>query len=164
MTRDLSTELKEAMTAPESGFVVLTLLTISHPDLETPLRIVNNKRNVSSRGNVFGACFFTAPWPEDKEGTSPKTTVTFNNANQWFTPTLRTLVGEYTVLLEQVSPTDLDASPQEFDTVELAYLPLIMTDITYDVRRVTGTLVANKSMARRFPFGTFSATDFPGVR
>jgi hypothetical protein len=65
----LSTRTKRAITRRESGEPVLMLLTIEHPDLASPLRLVTNTvgDDILSNGNIFTAAPFQIEWPSDDE-------------------------------------------------------------------------------------------------
>ena len=59
--------LVEAAYAQETGSVVLILATITHRELNTPLRIVNNTEAITSRGNEFVAFPFEAVLPTETD-------------------------------------------------------------------------------------------------
>ncbi|NDC57532.1 MAG: DUF1833 domain-containing protein, partial [Alphaproteobacteria bacterium] len=51
--RSLSATAVASLTAETTDEVWLPLVTISHADLSSPIRVVANNENITSRGNTF---------------------------------------------------------------------------------------------------------------
>lgn len=72
MAKNYSTNFKSTLAevnAPESPLI---LLEINHPDLTTPVRIVNDSVDVTSNGNLYLAFPFRCVLPDDFENQIPK--------------------------------------------------------------------------------------------
>ena len=70
----------------------LWLVTISHADLPTPLRMVRDYVPLTSRGNVFTPYpHMDIGFPSDTEDQPPRQTIVLEDVAQIFTPALRAL-------------------------------------------------------------------------
>jgi hypothetical protein len=70
----------------------LWLVTISHPDLVTPLRMVRDFVPLTSRGNVFTPYpQMDIGFPHDSEDQPPRQMIVLEDVGQVFTPALRSL-------------------------------------------------------------------------
>ncbi len=67
MVRSVSLTTLQASIAQDTDEVYLILLTIDHPDLTTPLRLVNDNVDLSRSGDTFIASGFEIPLPTDTE-------------------------------------------------------------------------------------------------
>lgn len=79
MSRNYSDEFKStlaAVSAPEAPFI---LLEINHPDLSSPVRVINDMQNLTSNGNLFIGCPFKCVLPDDYEGQLPKARLAIDN-------------------------------------------------------------------------------------
>lgn len=161
--RSLSNTMLEATTAQNTGLIVLALLTIEHPDLSAPLRIVNNLEDVVSGANTFTAMGFDLELPEDADRGTPRARLRIDNTNQWLTPVIRALSGDFTVTIQLAIPSDLEADPPEFDTIEIEFLPMNLTEVRLNASAVEGTLSYENISNNRFPAGAFTPHDFPGM-
>lgn len=65
----LSTAAIRALTRRESEIPVIILLTVTHPDLASPIRLARNTigDDIVSNGNIFTAAPFELEWPSDDE-------------------------------------------------------------------------------------------------
>ena len=163
MPRDqLSNTFVSAILAQQTGVVVLNLLDIEHEDLETPIRIVNNTEDVLSGGNMYTAVGFEVIPPDNREGTPRGARLRIDNTSQWFTPTLRTLQGQFTVTIH-VGYTTGNHDPQEMDHIEISYLPMQLVGIQADDTTVEGTLSYENLNNQPFPGDTFSPFEFQGL-
>lgn len=160
---DLSAEVIAAMMGRETGVVVLYLLDITHEDLDTPIRLVNNTEDVISGGNTYTAIGFDVLPPNDKDAAPRGARLSIDNASQWFTPTLRTLSGEFLVTIKLAIPTDASASPPVFDGVEIEYLPAQLLSLEYDDVTVSGTLSYENLANAPYPGEFFNPQHFQGL-
>ncbi len=79
MPKAVSTTLRDRImrtSAPESP---LDLLVITHPQLVTPVRVVNDTQNLVSGGNTYTALPFRLVWPDDQESTAPRCRLAVDN-------------------------------------------------------------------------------------
>jgi hypothetical protein len=161
--RTLSATIQCGMLAQQTGVIGLQILTIEHDDLAAPIRLVNNREDISVNGTVFTACQFHINAPEEKEEGLPRAQIVIDNTDQFLTPTIRSLSGEFTATYQIVSPTDLTASPPEFDTVEVSMLPFDLTSVEYDDVSVRGNLSYEDVLDRQFPEMTYTPNRFKGL-
>lgn len=162
MPRDFSTTFTNALMAESTGQVALWLLTISHPRLATPIRLVNNSEDVQSSGNTFTALAFDFILPDDKEGSIRKASLEIDNVDQSLIPTLRRLPNGITVVAQLAILTDDTTTPPEFDAIEIESLPMKLRDVVWDEFKIRGS-ISHEDYVRPFPANTFNPVDFPAL-
>lgn len=155
MPRNLSAVLKSALHAPETAEVVLSLLTISHPSISPPIRVVNNLTAVTSRGNSFVAFPFELALPDELEDRLARVSLSIDNVDRQIVNAVRTITSPPTVLLELVLPS----AP---DTVE-ADFTFTLRDVEWNESTVTGQLYYRNLLTRAFPAGRFTPARFPSI-
>lgn len=156
MSRTLSSQSLSALNAPETQDAFLVLLTISHADLASPIRVTSDAVDTSSRGNAFVAFPFELSLPDDEEGKSPRARLVIDNVDRSIVRTVRGLTSSPTVLIEIVRT----AAP---DIVEAKFEDFRFTDISYDSRAVEGDLTIEDFTAEPYPAASFSPSLFPGL-
>ena len=156
MPRSVSATLKQAAFAQETGEAVLELVTLDHPDLGGPLRMVNNLTDVVSRGNTFVAFPFMLTLPAEDEDRAGEARLTIDNVSGEIAAALRSISSPATVTLEVV----LASSP---DTVEASAPDYQLRDVTIDVGQVSGRLTLEDFESEPYPAGRMSPLRFPGL-
>jgi len=156
VSRTLSLTARQAVFSQETDQVFLLLLTIAHPDMAVPVRVVNNLEAVTSRGNEFIAFPFQINLPYDKDDQITQVTLTIDNVDQQIVVGVRALSSPPTVTLEVV----LAASP---DTVEAGPFDFSMKSATYDSLVVEGVLGFEDILNEPFPGNAFTPQNFPGM-
>lgn len=154
--RALSTALRAAITAQESGDPLLPLLTITHDDLAVPIRLVRNPTNITSRGVEFLAFAFDVSLPDDVDDHPPRASLVIDNVSLELVEILRTLREPPEMLLELI----FASTP---DTVEVAWQAFLLDQPTWDVRSIEATLTLEETMLEEFPPHAFTPAAFPGV-
>lgn len=134
----------------------LVLIVITHPDLVTPLRFVNNTVNVISNGFEYIAFPFKLKWPNDTDGTVPVASLQIDNSNQVIMQTIRTLVGKPTVSISAIRMDD-------FDAVEVTLPNFQLSNVRGDVGSITGDLTLDDVAKEAYPGVTFTPAEFPGI-
>jgi cell wall-associated NlpC family hydrolase len=140
--RTLSAAARRAVFAQETEQAFLKLLAIEHESLPEPIRVVNNKVNVTSRGQLYVAFPFEIDLPESDGDHLPQVTLSICNVDQTVVRAVRSLATPPQVSLEVI----LADSP---DTVEAGPFRLTLHGVEYDRFVVTGTLVTSRSSTRR---------------
>ena len=139
------------------GEVFLDLLTITHPTLGSPIRLVNNTSNVVSRGHVFTKSAFNFTPPAQVEDGEPTAMIEIENVSRIIEEVLSGLTSEPTVTGEVVlarSPDSVQIGPFE--------LPLSSAELTqHSIRLTLG--YANPLLLRVFPNVRYNSSDFPGL-
>ncbi len=161
--RTLSADALAGLMKLQTEIPFLICLTISHDDLDDDIRLVKNLENISVNGLTYTALDFDLSLPEDKEDGFSRGSIEINNADQWLTPTIRALNGEFWATVQIVTPTDPTADPPEYDNVEQSTVPMLISDIEYSVFSVRANLTADQELADRWPADTFSPYHFPAA-
>jgi hypothetical protein len=156
VSRSLSAAMRSAIYAQETGEACLILLTIEHADFDAPLRVVCNRENVTSRGNVYTATAFEFILPDEREGQPPRATLRIDNVDRLIVNTLRAIQSPATITAEVV----LASQP---DTVEAAFSNLSLKNVNYDALVVEGELGYEILLDEPFPAGRFVPESFPGL-
>ena len=79
MPRTFSTGYNEQLNAVSGTDPQLILLEITHDDLATPIRLVNDGANLVSNGDTYYASQFTYSIPDDRDAGLPKAALSFAN-------------------------------------------------------------------------------------
>lgn len=107
MSRAYSSEYKSTLAQVSVQESPLILLEINHPDLPSPVRIVNDTVNLTSNGNLFIALPFRCSLPDDFENKTPKATISIDNVGKELVQVIESsdgLVG-CTIRFMQVMPS-----------------------------------------------------------
>jgi hypothetical protein len=67
------------VSAPEAP---LLLLQINHPELPSPIRVINDTQNITSNGNLYVAFAFRFVLPSDYENQIPKARIAIDNVGK----------------------------------------------------------------------------------
>lgn len=94
--------------ADSSGDALLYLLTITHADLETPLRFVRDFQNLVSRTHTFTAFPFDVTPPGSGEGGARPASISISAIGQEIPAALRSLASPAIALIELVLASDPD--------------------------------------------------------
>lgn len=152
----ISNSLRGAMFAEETSDGLLVLLTITHGDLNTPIRIVNNNTNVISRGLEFIAFPFEIVLPTSSPDSPPKAQLIIDNISRELGQIIRTISSAPTVLIEVIRIND-------FNSLELSFPAFKLKNVRFDVSQVRGDLVSEDLQIEPYPVHTFSPANFPGL-
>lgn len=155
MPRSLSTAAIASQNAQATSEVWLVLLTLSHPSMATPIRLVNNNENVVSRGNTFIAFPFEVELPGEDPDQPPKSTLRIDNVDRRVLQTLRSITAPPTVTLEVI----LASAP---DQVEVSFTNMTLRNAQYDVSTVSGELTFDGIYTEPVTL-TMTPSRFPGM-
>lgn len=156
MSRAISLNARIAATARETGEVFLVLLTLSHPDMMVPVRLVSNTEAITSRGQAFVAFPFDITLPQEGTDSIPEVRLTVDNVDRQIMQMLRSLPSAPDVLIEIV----LASSP---DVVEYDTGTLKLFRVSYDALSIQGTLSAGDFLGEPFPAHSFTRTNFSAL-
>jgi hypothetical protein len=151
----LSAAFKRAANASASGDAILSLLTISHPDLAQPIRLVYNNVPIVSRGNTFSPCIFSLGRPKDAEDDSPQTSFSVDNVDQTVGDAIDSIATPPTALWETI----MASAP---GTVEES-LSFELQDARYNGSTVTATLGLDRLDKETYPKDSITPNNDPGV-
>lgn len=150
--REVSAAFTEAATAETTDEVIVVLLTVSHDDLDAPIRVCDNIEAITSNGHEFLALPFDIELPDDGERPG-EARVRIDNVSRDITLVLRRISSPPTVTIQVA----LASQP---DTIEYELSNLTLRDATYDLNYVSGYLrfedlsteaVAEQMTPQRFP-------------
>lgn len=136
--------------------VILVLLTISHSDLSSPIRVVNNTENITSRGNEFIGYPFDVILPDNRDDAPPRAQLTIDNVSREIAQAIRTISSRATIEIEVIRASDPDTVEHDFPNFQL-------DNVTWNALTVSGELVLENLTQEPFPARNFTPADFPGV-
>lgn len=155
--RVMSTNAKKALFAAQTGECFLVILTLSHPVLPAPIRVVNNGEPIESRGETYQRFPFEIKMPDEDDQAPGRVTLRICNVDRQIVDAVRSLTGELlTVTMEIVlasSPDVVEAGPFEFS----------LRDARYDELVVEGELAYEDILNEPFPAATFTPNTTPGI-
>lgn len=150
--RVLSTAATRALTAEETEEVFLVLVKISHGDLVSAIRVVNNIEAIEHDGETYVGLPFEIELPD--EGDRPgEARLSVDNVDRRIVEAVRTISTPPSVTIKVV----LASQP---DVIEYQLDGLTMRDVSYDAATVQGYLryedlstenVADIIVPSRFP-------------
>jgi hypothetical protein len=156
MSRPLSLAARHALTASETDDVFLILLTIASAEMAVPIRVVNDRANLTSRGSDFIAFPFDLVLPADDGETLSQVQLRIDNVDREIVAALRQLTTPPDVTMEVVraaEPDVIEAGPFAMQLVAADYTALV----------VTGTLAFEDVLNARFPGDDFAPASHPGL-
>ncbi len=159
MSRTTSVAMRQLASAQESGQVLVALIEISHSLIVNgPLRLVQDVKPVVSNGNTYTAFPFEIILPDDGAEAPPRVKLAIDAVDQTIMTTIRSLPpGEpptITVSLVLASQPDI---------IEMAMTGMVLRTVTGDAQRIEGELLIDEEDLLRFPEGSFTPFDFPGM-
>jgi hypothetical protein len=155
MSRSISQTATFSSHDQQTEEVWLILLTIEHPDIDPPIRVVNNNENVTSRGDEFIAFPFDIDLPGDDPDQMPKARLRIDNIDRQVVVALRSIDSPPAVTIEVILASDPD-------TVEIAFEGLTLRNAMYDAQTVTADLAFEAILAEPIAV-TITPQRFPGL-
>lgn len=165
MSRDVSSTLKEQVFAQQMTDVVITLITISHPDLSADINISSDPTETLSTG-VLGTVSnyveytqlpFELTLQEQTENLLARAVLKVDNISREIIQAIRTASNEPpTVRIQLVLASDVD-------TAELDIQDLKLNNIRANQFYVEGELQPEIIQGEKYPYKTFNQADWPGV-
>ena len=155
MPRTLTQPTLTQLFLQESSDPFLMLLTLSHPSYPT-IRLVNNNEDIVSRTNTFTALAMKIALPADDGESIPKMQIVLDNVPLELMDELRSTTTPANVAIEAV----LASRP---DIVEILITDLLLSNISYDNRKITATLGLNDFFNQRIPGEIYSPQLYPGM-
>jgi len=153
---DISDATRGNMFAEETDDGLLVLLTIDHEDLASPIRVVNNKVDVTSQNEMFIAFPFDFTLPTNDPDSPSRAQLVIDNVSREILFTMRSISSAPTVKIQVVRMLDTDE-------IELSLPAMRMVNIRADFEKVIGDLVSEDLQLEPYPAYTFSPAYFPGL-
>ena len=120
------------------------------------LRLCNNTEDVISRGELFTRFPFSISLPNDDSERLPNVQLRIDNLDGSIIEFIRDLPQAPTLLMELVTSLD-------FNIVERSIGYLKLEQVNYNSLEVTGTLIVDNVLARRFPATDYDPVQFPAL-
>jgi len=152
----LSPELLAQIFAQNSNDPFLTLVTLSHETFAEDIRLVNNSKDVTSRGNVFSAFPMKIRLPVDDGETARDFSIEFDNASLELIEEIRSVTNKINVKLEMI----LASIP---DDVQMAFDDLVIAGVTYSAQRITAKIMLDSFLNVEMTSEKYTPSNFPGV-
>lgn len=160
MPRSISSAMRTALYAQQTGEVILAVCTISHPAITNgPLRVVNDLQDLVSNGNTYAAFPFQVTLPEDTDDGRPRLRLVLDAVDQRVVQAIREIPPGTppTVQVDLV----FAARP---DVIEVSFPSLRLRQVEYDQFVVESDVAVDEDDREPFPKDTFSPLLFPGVQ
>ena len=136
--RQISLDAMKQMFKQEAEDVFLTIITITHPDLEQPLRYVNDMVDLEFEGNTYKALPFRFVLPPDVKDRVPTARIELDNVNRELVSILRSISKPPTLEVAIVRK-QLDGTI----TKEIGDFKFVMLNIRYNVFTISADLGFN---------------------
>ena len=156
MSRSITTTARQATYDAETSEAFLILLTLTHPDLAGPIRVVNNGVDVVSGGDTFIAFPFRLSLPTDSDERPPRARLSIDNVDRQIVTAVRQVSGPIGVLMEIVLASDPD-------TIEASFPDFELTEVRYDALVVEGDLGIEAFVREPFPGDRFTPSGYLGL-
>lgn len=150
-----STQFLDAVIAASTDQAFLTLLTFTHPNLATPIRVTNNTQNVVSGGQTYIAFPFTLTPPSAGEN-AQTAGIAIANADRRVAQAIESLLDPVSVSIRIV----LASSP---NTVEYQFDGLNLIDVSWTNDVLRGSLVREQYTREMFPLIRVTPGRFPSL-
>jgi hypothetical protein len=156
--RVIQTRDQREINRQESGEIDLVFLTISHPELDEPIRVVCDPKNFIYGGVEYTGFMFEIELLSDSESV-PRARLTVQNVDKTIGETIRTLTNPPRLRFEIVPASyfNLKVSPRvELEPPVAIYVAdeLYLTNVDVDAMFVTGTIES----------WNYSQETWPGIR
>lgn len=156
MPRTLSNAALTSMMAEETSEPWILLLTMDHADLDDPVRVVRNKTDITSNGNLYVGFSFDVNLPTDSGDTVPITSIRMDNVDRRIVDAVRAISSPATVKLEVILASDPDV-------VEITLDNMKMRQVEYDALLVEAVLQYEDVLHQAFPTHTYTPANAPGL-
>lgn len=156
MPNNLSPELLSQLFAQQSDDPFLTLVTLSHPDFASDIRLVNNTVNITSNGLLFQAFPMRIVLPRDDGESAREVAIEFDNVALELIDDIRSVTDFINVKLEMV----LASIP---DAVQISYDELKIHSINYSKSRISARLILDSFLNTEISSEKYTPTNYPGL-
>jgi hypothetical protein len=164
--RTLSLNFREAINAEESGEVAIFLLTITHPDLDEPIRLSTDPtERVSDVPLVYKTVsqsedFIYVPMqviiPDEREGSAPRAQFRICNVTRELTEFVRSTTTPAQARIQLVMASDLDEVEVESPWLDIISVNNSARDLTFD-------MTLNSMAAEQWPVDSMDPSAFPSL-
>lgn len=154
--RSLSNPARIAAFAQTTPQTFLILIEITHADLATPIRLVNNTQAIVSGAETYHPMAFELTPPVEEDGQIRASTITFDAVDRSLIEAVRSIDDaphlSAAVILAS-TPNVIEAGPWEF----------VMRGVNYNAQSVSAELLPDNPMDYVISAIAYRQRDFPGV-
>lgn len=155
--KQISATALEAVLAQQTGELFLTVVKITHPDIGTPLRYVNDHVALNRAGEVYNPAAFEFRLPNDREDNVPTGEILLDNVDRQIIQAVRPLKAAPEIEVNIV----LRSQPE---TVEIGPLEFKLRRFDYNAQIIRGRLAYDEDfLTSGVPKYTFSPRLAPGL-
>lgn len=154
MSNELSNELKAQLFAQESGDPFLTLLTVVGE--EETFYLVNNTKDVVSRGQTYSAFPMKVRLPADDGESVREFQLEFDNASLLLIRALRSVTEPLPCKIEMVLASQIDV-------VQMSVEDLLIRSIMYNDKQITAKIVLDNFLAVAMTSERYTPSLYPGM-
>lgn len=154
--RTVSSAAHAAIYAAQTDAAFLMLLTVSHADLDAPIRVTSDGVATTHGGQTYNPWSFAIALPFERDDQLSATRLVIDAIDHSIVIALRSITSAPTVELKVV----LASSP---DTIEAGPFTFTLKNAAYDVATVEGDLAFEDILNEGFPGGSFVPTSHPGL-
>jgi hypothetical protein len=167
MTRNVTASFRRAAEASFNDEVDLVFLTISHPTLGTPIRVVWDTVDFIFGGNTFLGFPFDIELLSDDEQ-PPTARLQIQNVSPRIGDTVRALMTPPSLKIELLSSADFNLTvtprtPIGSPTVIYSADKLFLINVSVDIMMITGQIVGWDFQQRVWPAERATKANFPGL-
>lgn len=158
MPRTLSTNAIRLIFDFERADGWLIFLTITHADIDPPIRAVCNTENVISAGNTYIGYPFRFSFGATVEGEQPEARLQIDNVDRTIVEAVRAVTGS--------TPPQVNVFAATIDdphTAELGPFAMDLLDVSYDALVVEGRLSQENYLSEPYPSGRRVPGTHPGL-
>lgn len=164
----ISVNFREAAYASETARVPILLITFSHADMVTPIRISSDPTErlivtdelvvygTSSRGDDYAFLPMRFKLPDDGESGPGDMQIEIDNVDRGLIQTIREIFSPISVRVEIVMDNATGV-------VDVEWPEYMLTGIQYDATTITGTMTLENLTREPFPGVSFTPSTAPGV-
>jgi len=156
MPNMLSPELLAQLFSQESNDPFLTLVTLSHASFSQDIRLVNNTKNITSRGQEFQAFPMSIRLPVDDGETARSFTIEFDNVSLLLIEEIRQVTTPISVKIEMI----LASIPND---VQMSQEDLLIQNISYNKTRIVASIVLDNFLSTEVTSEKYGPLNFPGL-
>ncbi len=156
MANTLSNELLAQIFAQNSDDPFLTLVTLSHADWAGDICLVNNTKNIVSRGRTFRAFPMKVRLPADDGETAKDYAIEFDNVSLELIEEIRTVTTKIGVKMEMVLASMPDVVQMEQEDLEIAA-------ISYTPTKISARIIVDSFLNSEMTSEQYGPSNFPGI-
>lgn len=159
MTRILSQQLKETITAQSTDRAFIALVEMRHTSWPTPVRYAGDTVDYIHGGNTYNSFPFFLMLPDDEDEGFPVLKWTADNVTNEIATAFRSVAGATGKVYATVFWV-LDNDP---DTVQAGPFEVEISGVTYDEKTISGTMTIEPVLDDQFGYMEMTPKNAPGL-